>query len=68
MHLVNFYLNISTAPICSVFMHVKIIEISHDDLVFCKDVTGSPVGQLSVRKQIKKKKIQNLCSIKAKRD
>lgn len=50
MHLVNFYLNISTAPICSVFMHVKIIEISHDDLVFCKDVTGSPVGQLSVRK------------------
>lgn len=37
MHLVNFYLNISTAPICSVFMHVKIIEISHDNLMFCKD-------------------------------
>lgn len=50
MHLVNFYLNISTAPICSVFMHVKIIEISHDNPIFCEDVTGSQVGQLSVRK------------------
>lgn len=45
-------------------MHVKIIEISHDDLVFCKDVTGSPVGQLSVRKQIKKKKSRIFVALK----
>jgi len=51
MHLVNFYLILFTAPICSVFMHVKIIEISHEDLVFCKDKTGSPVGQLPVKKK-----------------
>lgn len=56
MHLVNFYLNISTAPICSVFVHVKVIEISHDNLVFCKDVTRPRVGQLSVRKRRNKKK------------
>lgn len=65
MHLVNFYLNVSTAPICFVFVDVKMMETSHDDLGFCEDVTGSPVGQLSIKK---KKKIQNPCSIKTKRD
>lgn len=53
MHLVNFYLNVSTAPICFVFVDVKIMETSHDDLGFCEDVTGSPVGQLSIKKKKK---------------
>lgn len=56
MHLDNFYLNISTAHICSVFMHVKIMEIIHNDPEFRKDVTGSPVGQPSVKKDICKDK------------
>lgn len=53
MHLVNFYLTISTAHICSVFMHVNITEVSHIELEFSKEMTVTRWGSC---------KLQNLVS------